>query len=44
MSMASDDEDDDDDRGGTPIGRIIEDRVAIPVRVDKPGANRGTRR
>ena len=44
MSMASDDEVDDDDRGGPPIGRIIEDRVAIPVRVDKPGANRGTRR
>lgn len=33
MGMSEDD-DDDDKRGGTPVGRILEDRVAIPVRVE----------
>ena len=35
MGMARD-EYDDDKRGGTPVGRMVEDRVAIPVRVDTP--------
>lgn len=34
MSMSRDDEDDDEPRGGTPIGRIQEELVPIPVKAD----------